>query len=208
MNDLRDRWHDLWARLRARDDGGDVFTVLVTRYAEPHRAYHNLTHLRHCLREFDAVRTLPARPDAVETALWFHDAIYDTHARDNEERSAAWAAEELSNAGTDTTVAKAVFDLILATKHNAVPVGLDASFVVDIDLAILGQPPDAFDAYEQQIRQEYAWVDEATFRAARAAILLGFLDRPQIDHTEPFRARYERPARSNLERSIARRTSR
>ena len=68
-------------------------------------------------------------------------------------------------------------------------------------VAILGQPEARFDMYQQQIRAEYAWVPEAVYRAKRAEILQGFLVRPFIYGTEPFRTKYEAAARRNLLRT-------
>ena len=39
-------------------------------------AIATLDHVRHCLEEFDRVAALMDDPDAVEIALWFHDAVY------------------------------------------------------------------------------------------------------------------------------------
>ena len=44
------------------------------------------------------MRPLATQPDAMEIALWYHDAIYDTHAADNEEQSATLAAHILRDA--------------------------------------------------------------------------------------------------------------
>ncbi len=79
----------------------------------------------------------------------------------------------------------------------------DQQLVVDIDLSILGAPEERFDEYEQQIRQEYSWVDEAVFRSVRGKILQEFLARPAIYSTRTFQDLLERCARANLERSIA-----
>ena len=84
------------------------------------------------------------------------------------------------------------------------PLDPDARLLVDIDLAILGAAPERFDEYEVQVRQEYAWVPGPLFRRKRREILQGFLDRPCIYTTEPFRTRFELQARSNLQRSVAR----
>ena len=92
--------------------------------------------------------------------------------------------------------------MILATKHDAIPEDGDARLLVDIDLAILGSAPGRFDAYERQIREEYAWVPEADFRAGRARLLRSLLDRPRIYATDWFHDRLEEKARANLERSL------
>ena len=68
-----------------------TFTQLIPIYSSPDRAYHNLAHIQACLSEFEAVRSLASNPTAMQTAIWFHDVIYDTHAHDNEERSADFA---------------------------------------------------------------------------------------------------------------------
>ncbi len=70
--------------------------------------------------------------------------------------------------------------------------------LVDIDLAILGQPRDRYEQFEHQIREEYAWVPTADFAKGRTAIPRNFLNRPSIYGSDSFRKRYERHARSNL----------
>ncbi|HYQ93130.1 MAG TPA: hypothetical protein VES89_13900 [Candidatus Competibacteraceae bacterium] len=74
----------------------------------------------------------------------------------------------------------------------------------DIDLAILGAPSARFDAYERQIRQEYAWVPEALFRSHRRRFLEGLLERARIYTTDAFFERYEPQARFNIDRSLRR----
>jgi predicted metal-dependent HD superfamily phosphohydrolase len=98
----------------------------------------------------------------------------------------------------------AVTRLILCTKHDRPPRTPDGRLIVDVDLSILGQGPDVFDAYDAAIRREYAHVPDAAFAAGRAAVLRRFLDRPTIYATKFFQQRYERPARENLQRAIAR----
>jgi predicted metal-dependent HD superfamily phosphohydrolase len=94
--------------------------------------------------------------------------------------------------------------LILVTKHNALPGSNDDKLIADIDLSILGQTPDVFDRYEEEIREEYAFVPDSAFREGRSRILKGFLGRPSLYLTESFRVRYEAAARANLARSLER----
>ena len=80
----------------------------------------------------------------------------------------------------------------------------DEQLLVDVDLAILGAPPDRFDEYETQVRREYAHVPETDFRARRKRILEGFLSRPRLYATAAFFDSHEQQARANLRRSIGR----
>lgn len=172
-----------------------LYDALIARYSEPHRRYHTLEHLEECFAAFDQIADLAEHPADVELALWFHDAIYDTRRRDNEQRSADWAR---SVCGED------VARLVRVTRHDAVPRNADEKVLVDADLWILGAPAKRFDAYEKQVREEYGWVPGLLYRRKRRGILQGFLARAAIYSTERFIQRYEPQARANLGRSLAR----
>lgn len=182
----------------------EVYENLSACYSEPHRVYHTLAHIAACLAEFDRARHFASRPLEIETAIWFHDAIYDTTASDNEEKSAELAFNILTRHKVSESVAKCVSGLVLATKHGESPSDGDTKLIVDIDLSILGRPDEEFDTYEEQIGLEYRHVPKVLFRTARADILKGFLSRDTIYLTDFFRNRYEKRARKNLERSIRR----
>src|SRR4030095_15670366 len=123
------------------------FDRLIGRYSEPHRAYHTVQHLEECFREFEGAFGLAESPGAVGLALFFHDAIYDTHARDNEEKSAELARQGLASVGAEEPIQVYVRDLILVTRHAAMPETTDQQVVVDIDLSILGAQRERFDEY-------------------------------------------------------------
>jgi predicted metal-dependent HD superfamily phosphohydrolase len=143
------RLSQLWRLLGGTGEPRELFDALVAAYTEPHRAYHNAKHIADCVAQLDAVREAVARPDEVEMALWFHDAVYDPKAADNEERSADWLVRALSEQKVDQNAVKRIADLILATKHQTVPNDRDAQVVVDIDLSILGRPWEQFDDSKQ-----------------------------------------------------------
>jgi predicted metal-dependent HD superfamily phosphohydrolase len=194
-----ERWREMWRELHGSADP-NLFQQLIACYGEPHRKYHTARHLAECFEKLDEVHV--ERPAEIELALWFHDAIYDTRRQDNEKKSADWARASALQAGVPGETAERVHALIMATRHEAVPSGADAELLVDVDLSILGAPPERFDEYERQIREEYAWVPGFVFRRERAQILEGFLARPSIFSTAHFRSRYERQARENLARSL------
>lgn len=201
---LHSWWLRAWHLLSLGPPGHDVWDDLNRRYAEPHRAYHTLFHLEECFARFEEAEPLAERPGEVLVALWYHDAVYDTHAADNEARSAELAIGALGPTGADEATRHRVVDLILATRHDKAPHTGDAALIADIDLAILGASESRFEEYEAQIRREYSWVPEPLFRETRARLLSAWLDRPAIYATEQFRKRFEAPARRNLRRSVSR----
>jgi predicted metal-dependent HD superfamily phosphohydrolase len=129
--------------------------------------------------------------------------VYEPGATDNEARSAQWARSALGAAGCRPSAAERVHDLVLATRHDAPVTEPDAQLLVDLDLAILGAPPERFDEYEHQVRAEFAMVPVQLFRERRREILEGFLARERIYRTAPMHAAREQVARANLRRSIA-----
>jgi len=194
---LQDIWIRCFADLGAEPTHG-AFADVTQRYREAHRAYHTVQHLDEC---FD-YRTETRASAEIGLALFYHDAIYDTHASGNEEKSAQLAMDALGGA-LSSTMLERIAALILATKHDAEPQAGDATLLVDIDLAILGAAPQRFEEYERQVRVEYSWVPEADFRSGRARILRSFLDRPVLYGTAFFRDRLEAQARNNLRNSLA-----
>ena len=201
---LQRSWQDAWRAVGAIDANDAPLQRLLDAYREPQRRYHTLQHLAECLAHLKPVRHLAKAAGEVELALWFHDAVYDVHGHDNEARSASWAKDELVAAGVAADAALRVHDLVMATQHAARPDTADATLLVDVDLSILGASAERFALYEAQIRAEYAWVDDATFRSRRHQVLTGFVARPTIYGTAHFQALLEAAARANLRCSIER----
>lgn len=173
------------------------------------RHYHGLAHVENLLRLAAEHHCELADPEAVEAAIWFHDAVYDSRKGDNELRSATLAGERLAGR-VEPERLRHITGMIEATAGHELPdfgdpaALRDAALFLDMDLSILGASPDAFDAYEAAVRREYDWVCEADWRTGRCAVLQGFLSREHIFHTDIFRAAYEAKARQNLVGSLAR----
>jgi len=196
------RFRALCQRTAPRLNAATAFSDLSTAYSQPSRHYHNGVHIADCLSLFDTVRDSFEHPDAAEFALWYHDAVYDSRAHDNEARSAVLAANQLRTGGATSDIIQRVERLILATRHKETPIDAEAKLLVDIDLSILGRDELAFDAYDNAIRQEYAWVPDDAYRIGRTGVLRGFLERPRIYNTDTFFAWYELRARENIARAI------
>jgi predicted metal-dependent HD superfamily phosphohydrolase len=195
------RWKAAWRDMGAQPPEG-LLAQLIARYSEAGRFYHTLQHLGECFATLAPAAHLAQHLAEVEVALWFHDAIYDTRAQDNEEQSARWAEQALRDAGVSLETSIRVGHLVLATRHDALPRDADAQLLVDVDLSILGAADARFAEYEQQVRKEYAWVPESAFRQGRARVLASFLARPTIYSTALFLERFEERARRNLRGSL------
>ena len=199
---LENAWRDMARHAGMSEDAAEAaWYDLARRYGEPGRAYHTLTHITAMLNVVEEFASAFTDPLALRLAVWFHDAVYDARRTDNEEQSAAYAADVLQASALSPSTRAAVERLILATKtHKAAPDDADAALLLDADLAVLGAAPADYDRYAQAIRREYAWVSEDRYREGRRKVLTGFLERSRLYHTPALFARFEEPARENLRR--------
>lgn len=198
----KDKFLDLWQRIDAKGDGLLVFQKLKELYSEPQRKYHNTSHIHHCLEQLEYVRHLPNDPEAVEMAIWFHDAIYDSRFSDNELRSAKFALNVLRLGKLHDSFNMKVSALIMHTRHLRPPKDIDAQILVDIDLSSLGKPWREFVLDSMYISEEYAHALDTDFRIGRGMFFQKFLMRPTIYLTQYFHGKYEAQARENMERWI------
>jgi len=204
--DKTKRWLDFsdsWKSAGGKDSPSPVYINLLERYSETHRHYHDLSHVNHCLDELKTAEHLAVNSMAVKMAIWFHDAVCDPSAKDNEEKSAELAKTILKKASLSAEFTKLAVNLILATKHSVPPTDPDEKLITDIDLSSLGAPNEIFDENGQQIRKEYGWVPEELYRAGRSTFLKTLLNRPAIFSTQFFYDKYEAQARRNIARAIA-----
>lgn len=201
-----DHWSFLCAKVGAKRMVGKVYDAITSQYQNKRRAYHNLDHIAHCLKEFSWLKYLCKTPYAVELAIWYHDIIYDPRAKDNEENSGRRALIDLTVMGVDEVLAHDVKRLIILTKHDRThsPTDIDGQVIVDVDLSILGQSPEVFDQYESAIREEYSWVPDEVFWPKREDFIMDMLTCDRIFYTDRCAERFGYSARKNLVRSIAR----
>lgn len=183
---------------------GAVRDELIARYREPHRRYHTMTHIEDCLTQIAASTDLTSdQRELLETAIWFHDAIYDPTRGDNEAESARLARDRLTAAEAPEPFIEEIERLILLTAgHSVEPGDPLGARLVSIDLSILGAKPERYDAYARAIREEYAQVPDPAWRAGRAAVMGRFLESPRLYADPVWAERYETRARANIRREI------
>ncbi|MGG5258190.1 HD domain-containing protein [Phycicoccus avicenniae] len=215
MHALQGRWPVDSAPVLTGADPDAVAAVgadLVHRWSEPHRRYHDLTHLTEVLAAVDALsrseRLGEDDRSVARLAAWFHDAVHAGATDGADERgSADLAARSMRALGAGEGVVERVVRLVLDTvEHDVEADGGDRARPVlhDADLWILSAPVTRFDDYCRQVRAEYARVGERDYAAGRTAVLRPFLVRPHVYVTPYARREWEPAARENLARELTR----
>lgn len=164
---------------------------LRARYAEPPRHHHTFAHAAHVA----ATAASLGAARACLLAAWFHDAVYDPGAPDNEERSAELLLDWLAD---DPDAVRAAALVRTTSDHRPSPADHQAAVLVDADLAVLGGSEGEYERYRERVRREFGHLDDELWRVGRAAVLRDLLGRPTIFVTEQGRSRWERTARRNL----------
>lgn len=181
----------------------EISDLLIAKYSEKHRVYHNLSHIVHLLDDAEAFKASFHDYDGVRLAIWFHDAIYDPKSRKNEIESARLAVESLIDLNFPKATIEKVEKIILATqKHDATLLDDDGEMCLDFDLGILGTTPRIYKKYAEAIRAEYSFVPEDLYRRERCKILESFLQREFIYYTADMREFYEEAAQINIANEI------
>ncbi|MDF5718849.1 MAG: hypothetical protein PUP93_34540, partial [Rhizonema sp. NSF051] len=197
-------WQKLFSTFSSESNSlNKIFWELVVAYSENNRFYHNLLHIQDVLNIASILEPLAENFVAIQMAAWFHDIIYDSKAKDNEEKSAEYAFVSLCNLDIPSSVIDSVFSMIINTKNQAEPNTIDSQILLDADLSILGSDPLKYNAYAQAIRQEYSWVSDAEYRIGRTRVLKRFLQRDRIYFSDKAFQMLEIKARKNMNTEIS-----
>ena len=200
------RFQSLWQRCLiegATDASADIHQRLVDGYNEPQRRYHTLDHIDHCLSMFDQCKSLAINPDALEIAVWFHDAILVPGKPDNEALSAQLYRDLSADVHGDE-FRDLVSRLIMATLHDGSSLeDPDAGYMVDIDLSSFGLPWEDFLRDSQHLREESAELSDADYSEKQSSFRSCLVARPHFYQTDFFRRQYEQQARDNLAKYFA-----
>lgn len=191
-------WQSVLARHCASPDIDAVGAALLARWCEPHRRYHDLSHLRGILDAVEVLASFADDADAVRLAAWYHDAVYAGQS-DDEENSAQLAESELAGLGVDPGLVAEVGRLVRVTiTHNPAAADRNGQVISDADLAVLAVPPADYRHNTARVRAEYRHVSDTDFGAWRAKIIEALLASPALYRCEPARRLWENAARANL----------
>lgn len=162
------------------------FVPMIDVYSEPHRFYHTAGHVVSVLANVYSISLthLPPKKDVLPllVAALYHDAVYDTHRDDNEERSVELMESQLNPETTKFVLGEARRLILLTKNHDPGPYDIPGQILCDADLAVLGAEEDEYLRYAENIRKEYSWVPEPDYIDARMEFLERMLDRDNIFH--------------------------
>jgi predicted metal-dependent HD superfamily phosphohydrolase len=195
---LSRRFCDLWQAC-AGTNTAQVWQKLRQHYTEPHRYYHTLGHLTHCLTQLDAAKDHIEEFNASEMALWFHDVIYHYGAKDNEILSADFFRNVARSTMPEHFIDR-VCEFIIATQHAGAAKDAAIAFVVDIDLSGFGLPWEGYLADSNALRDEASSVGDAQYYQGKLRFLSELQNWSSLFQSPFFKNRLEAPAQSNIAR--------
>ena len=173
---------------------------LEKAYTTKLRQYHNLRHIEAMISSFEKYKEELEFPNEVLYSIFYHDIIYKTTRKDNEEKSAEYALKILPKNTTLNRVL--IYDMISATKLHQKNDINDINWLIDFDLKILASDYSSFEIYTQQIRKEYKIYPDILYKPGRKKALKHFLENEFIFQTKTFRSKYETQARTNIQKEI------
>lgn len=169
--DVSSRWY-LQERWKEFSSDEETFNMLMKKHTEPHRFYHNTSHLVSLLENLEKFNLERHKKGFLTYMIFFHDAIYNPMAKDNEEQSAQLYEAFAEKSGLTDHLLKKGIDVILGTKHHATaPSNELLDTFLDLDLSILGSSLETFLEYEQNIRLEYGFVPDSIYEVERAKVM-------------------------------------
>ena len=185
------------------------FVQMIRKYYdEPHRAYHNWSHILHGAASIKREQGF----DLVLLLAWLcHDLVYVPNCPDNEKNSVSLMCLLLKRYSPDfyatqtDSITKAC-DYILATKTHEL---LDTSderlaILLDADMAYLAESETFFDRARANIRLEFCAFNDEEFRIGSAAFFTELLDKTPLFYSAAFVARdADGLAKTNMKRALA-----
>lgn len=191
---------------------------LARRMRAPNRFYHSDKHVG-AMWSLHLALAAEARLEGTDSrrrlacAVAFHDSVLLPGRTDNERRSAELWLDVSRDADLPADDRRAVADMIKATAdHVGVAPFLDMSngldrelsWLLDLDLASLGEAPDVFDRNTADLRREAADLDERVWQEGTIRFFSRLLAADPLYRCLPIASRRETAARANMMHALER----
>ncbi|MFW6226096.1 MAG: adenylyltransferase/cytidyltransferase family protein [bacterium] len=152
----------------------DIINDIITKWNEPHRHYHNLSHLENLLSMIE--NTFTEKVDGLKyesyvLAAFFHDVVYDPKSTRNEEDSVKYF-QSVSEHILHKDLIETVSNLIMVTKSREIPFDeFNKKFwLFDNDILINSNLEQLIE-YENKIFKEFQFVSYDIYKAKRISFL-------------------------------------
>lgn len=205
IEELKSKWLELVLRHSEDEPLANALWITITeKYSEKNRFYHNLSHIDNLLVYAELLKEELTNCDNVLFAIWYHDIVYKSTKKDNEEKSALLAQKQLNLIKIDKANLEIIKKLIVSTKKHEVLLSEnnDNAYFLDMDMSILGTDWNVYHNYLKNIRKEYALFPNFMYNKGRKKVLEHFLERENLYLTEYFKTKYEAHARENIKKEI------
>jgi len=201
---LEDNWQNLSSDYANDSITNALWQTIKLQYTSKNRYYHNLEHLHNMLLQLEDIATAINDLDSLKFAIWYHDIVYKSTNKDNEEQSALFAEKALKALNYDVFKVEKVRNFIISTKNHELLLAKsnDNAYLLDLDLSILGTNWETYKIYIQNIRKEYKIYPNMLYKPGRKKVLKHFLERDSLFFTEEFKTKFENQARENLKKEI------
>jgi len=199
MEDLRKIWNELTSRYTHNTElVNDLWTQIEREYSTKKRHYHNLSHIKYMIDRAMQFKEKLIDFDTVLFSIFYHDIVYNIMRKDNEQKSADIAHDRLTKLAVPLDKSEACQNQIIATKDHKDNANNDTNYLLDFDLAILGDTAENYEVYRKNIRKEYSIYPDFLYKKGRKKVLQHFLDMDRIFKTNEFYESFESLARKNL----------
>ncbi len=167
--EINKKW-SLIAERRLAECGFINPAVILDKYNEPHRYFHNWDHIVYMF-ELAEEKTIKLT-DGLFLAIIFHDIVYNPMSTTNEQDSVnlydLFSRKETLNPELD----ELVFEAILSTRdHKPVPGNIISEQLCFLDMHILSMPYPKLLEYEKKIFKEYQFADWYDYQEKRIEFL-------------------------------------
>ncbi len=187
-----------------------AYNTIRQLYGDNVRRYHALAHIVDGLNIIQKFEGQIDTPKAFILAWLFHDSVYDPARskedkaiKPDEDRSAETMEACARQWGFDEKTIAYASNLIRHTQHGKMdPVTNDEKLFVDLDMSVMGRPPEVFARCENELRIEYGIYTQASWIKGRTTFLQS-LSVGSIFHTPFFKNLYEKQAMENIANSLA-----